>query len=483
MDLPFVSLSLVLFSLFGSIHCDNAVCVKYLEALNSDTPCLANLVDLDAVTHFPLSDVNTVISVKSTTLSAHLKFDGFSNLTIEGANRTKMSIVTCTSKDSGLYFSGVQGLMIRNLVFVGCGASQHSTTTDLLSSGQNETAKFKSALYIWKSTDVSIVNTGIHNSSGLGLSVFDTNGTVTVRHSTFEHNHLQLFDDDATHIGGGGVYIEFTTCPPGKLYGTCEDTSDYKTNSQYTIDNCVFESNWASTSHPEKSSFVKLIGTKKLTNFQGLARGGGLAIKILGSASGNSFSIKDSKFYNNRALSGGGLSIKIAGKATKNSVEVVNCKIVNNTSDQNGGGIDVGYRLSLIRKNKVSFTHCLIKENHAKSGGGTLLLWNNLGDCNSGQNSVEFTDCIWMRNSAEYGAAFDGTVYAPKGAGDNNIMFKTCSFKGNKVNESETDMGMGVQTLSGRGTFKMTNMVVTFCHSVHFENNTGTALWAVASRI
>ena len=29
----------------------------------------------------------------------------------------------------------------------------------------------------------------------------------------------------------------------------------------------------------------------------------------------------------------------------------------------------------------------------------------------------------------------------------------------------------------------MPNMVVTFCHSAHFENNTGTALWAVASKI
>ena len=450
----------------------------------SDTPCSVSLDTLDEILHLQLSAVNTVILVNSTVLSTKLVFDSFVNLSIEGVLGMNMPTVTCQSDDSGLYFSRVQGLTIRNLAFLGCGALQNSTTTDLLSAGKNQTAIFKSALYIWKTTDVKVMNVNIHQSNGLGMAIFDTNGSVIISDSTFKHNQMLMSKNDAfMHLGGGGVYIEFTTCPPGVLYGTCETSDDYKSGSQYRIEDCKFESNRASISNPEKSSFVKLVGVKKLTNFQGLGRGGGLAIRILGSASRNNISVVGCKFYHNQALAGGGLNIKIAGQASKNSAEIVGCEFVNNTGDQTGGGINVGSRLASIQNNVVRFKHCLIKENRAKTGGGMLLLFNNLGNCSSGQNSVEFIDSTWISNSAEYGAALDGIVYAPNGFGDNSITFKSCNFSNNFVIETQTDVGLGIQKLTGRGTFKLTNMVVTFCHSVHFQNNTGTALWAVASKI
>ena len=478
------------FAFIEPVHCDYKVCVNNREVISSesDIPCSVNLDNLDEICQLQLSAENTVISVNSTVLSTKLKFDDFTNLSIEGVLGTNVPTVTvtCQSNDSGLYFGRIQGLTIRNLAFVGCGALHNSTTTDLLSNGKNQTTKFKSTLYIWNSTDIKIMNVGIHWSNGLGMAIFDTNGTVIINDSMFKHNQMLTYKTDTSesiHLGGGGVYIEFTACPPGVLYGTCRTSHDYKSGSQYRIENSVFESNTASTLYPEKSSFVKLAGVKKVTNFQGLGRGGGLAIRILGSASNNTISIANCKFYHNQALSGGGLSIKIAGQASKNSIDIEDCKIVNNTSYQTGGGIDIGLRLDLIRNNEVMFKHCYIEENCAKTGGGTLLLLNNLGNCSSGQNSVVFVDCTWISNSAEYGAALDGIVYAPKGLEDNNITFKSCNFSNNRVIETQTDIVLGIQKLSGRGTFKVANMVVTFCHSVHFENNTGTALWAVASKI
>ena len=163
------------------------------------------------------------------------------------------------------------------------------------------------------------MNVGIHQSNGLGMAIFDTNGTVIINGSMFKHNQMLTSKNDTSesiHLGGGGVYniIEFTACPSGVLYGTCETSHDYKSGSQYRVEHSVFESNTASTLYPEKSSFVKLAGVKKMTNFQGLGRGGGLAIRILGSASNNTISIANCKFYHNRALSGGGLSIKLQVK-------------------------------------------------------------------------------------------------------------------------------------------------------------------------
>ena len=65
-----------------------------------------------------------------------------------------------------------------------------------------------------------------------------------------------------------------------------------------------------------------------------------------------------------------------------------------------------------------------------------LLLLNNLENCNSGQNSVEFVDTLWINNSAEYGAAIKGISYASNGFGDNSITFKSCSFTNNHVVEA-----------------------------------------------
>ena len=454
------------------------------EAISKESvPCSISLSNLDEVTQLQLSVVNTAILVNSTVLSEMLTFDSTVNLTIEGILGTDafniVPTVTCKSTDSGLYFSKIQGLTIKNLAFVGCGALQDSTTTDLLSPGRNKTAKFKSALYIWMCTNVKIVNIHIHRSDGLGMAIFDTNGTVIVNGSSFKQN--QMLSD--TYIGGGGIYIEFTKCPPGILYGTCETSHDYKLDSQYKISDCTFESNRANTSNPEKSSFVKLVGVKKLINFQGLGRGGGLAIRILGSASRNRISIVDCKFYHNQALSGGGLNIKITDEANRNSVKIISCRFVYNMADRSGGGINIGLRLAAIQNNVVRFESCLIEDNSAKTGGGMLLLLNNLGDCSSGQNSLEFVDSSWISNTAEYGAAVEGTVYAPNGFGDSRIIFKSCNFTNNRVVETETNIRLGVQKLTGRGTFKVTNIVVTFYHSVHFQNNTGTALWAVASKL
>lgn len=476
MELSLVIL-LLPFAFVRTSNSDNKICVNHQDG----SSCSAHISHLEELTHHSMSVVNTVISVNSTNLFAQVKFDRLVNLSIEGVEG-KIPTVTCRSNDSGLYFSGIRGLTIKNLAFVGCGALHNSTTTDLLSSGRNKTAKFKSTLYVWKSTNIRITNVDIHNGNGLGLTIFDTNGTVVISNSTFKHNQMQTLDD-TTYLGGGGVYIEFTACPPGVLYGRCETSHDYKSSSQYRIEDCEFESNKASTLHPEKSSFVKLVGVKNLTNFQGLGRGGGLSINILGSASENSISILDCKLYNNQAISGGGISIRITGQANNNSVEMVGCEIVNNTSSQNGGGVNIAYRLSLIERNKALFNSCLIEKNNAKSGGGTLLLLNNLGKYSSGQNLVEFIDCNWISNRAEYGAAVDGIVYAPEGLGNNIIRFKTCNFSENNVIEIQRDIGLGLQTLSGRGTFKVTNMAVTFCQSAHFEGNTGTALWAVASKI
>ena len=141
MGLALILVILTPFAFIGPVHRDNKVCVNNQEVISSETdiPCSANLDNLDVIIKLQPSAVKsvTVISVNSTVLSTKLKFDDFMNLSIEGILGTNVPTVTCQSNDSGLYFSRIQGLTIRNLAFVGCGALHNSTTTDLLSNGKN----------------------------------------------------------------------------------------------------------------------------------------------------------------------------------------------------------------------------------------------------------------------------------------------------------------------------------------------------------
>lgn len=455
------------------------LCIDDHEVVN-DKRCSVSIRNLDEVKQHQLSQTNVILSITSAVkLSTQLGFEGMVNLTIEGsADLNPMATVICNSSNDGLYISGTHTVLIRNLVFVGCGALHEGTTTDL-SGEANKTAKFKSALYIWNCTDVIVTNIDIHNSKGLGLVMFDTGGNIQINSSTFKNNQLDQYVDN---MGGGGLYIEFTACPPSTVYGHCEKLHSVN-NSQYRIESCTFESNRASLLHPEKSSFVKVIGVKNLTNYQGLGRGGGLAVNLFGRASNNNISVVDCMFYNNHAVSGGGLSLKIGEQASNNFLNFISCEIVNNTGKQTAGGLSISIRLSETQTNAVMFKHCHFKMNYAASGGGLLLLYNNLGSDPSGQNHVSFVKCEWTSNSAEYGAAINGIVYSSQGLGDNQIGFTECRFFLNYVKENKIDLLLGMQELSGTGTFKLTNIDVSFFHTVHFENNTGTALWAVASKI
>ena len=46
------------------------------------------------------------------------------------------------------------------------------------------------------------MNVHIHQSSGLGVMMFDTNGTVTINSSRFKQNQILMSESDAyAHIG------------------------------------------------------------------------------------------------------------------------------------------------------------------------------------------------------------------------------------------------------------------------------------------
>ena len=211
-----------------------------LDYLVRKLPCYGVKITIEG----PLLEIDTLVV-----------FSDFQNVTLAGEYSSV--IVRCTprngieSMDAGLSFRSVKNLSITDLTFEHCGALQNSTSANV-SSGS--TMKFKSAIYVLNCTDVNIIDVNVSNSNGTGIAFFDTNGTVVVFRSDFEQNNVSRFDTSLP--GGGGLYVEFTYCTPG-THGDCFHSTSDNQNSSYTVQNCTFIGNNASTLHPYTTSYIR----------------------------------------------------------------------------------------------------------------------------------------------------------------------------------------------------------------------------------
>ena len=144
--------------------------------------------------------------------------------------------------DTGIAFVRVRNLIITNISIVGCGM-KHVTTNPI------RAGKFRlvrSALFIQNSTNISLDSLTISKSNGIGLLLYDTNGSVSIKKSFFINSNLNSLERSKSLTGGCGIYIEFTVCSPGLLFSECDSRSNHFNKfAKYTIDQCVIEGNAA----------------------------------------------------------------------------------------------------------------------------------------------------------------------------------------------------------------------------------------------
>ena len=159
-----------------------------------------------------------------------------------------------------------------------------------------------SALYIQNSTNLLLSSVNISNSKATGLSIVDTNGTITIINSFFIANRIIIPAELSTIIsGGGGIYIEYTECAPGVR--DC-NSSDYvfANNSVINVENCVFDQNRALYNFSD--SLTEHLDSR---TYIGFGAGGGLSLQFNGHAKDVFIhaSVVASNFSNNKADNGG----------------------------------------------------------------------------------------------------------------------------------------------------------------------------------
>ena len=275
-----------------------------------------------------------------------------------GSNASNPAIIMCniSDLDTGVAFLRASDLIIDHLSIVGCGM-KHNSTNYL--NGKGNLISVYSAMFIQNSTNITLASINICNSTGIGLLMYYTNGTVNITQSIFANNTQEQ------NLGGGGIHIEFTSCAPGlALYDS--HNNHYNKNSKYIINQCTFEGNVATyDKNNYKDGFYN-------GNFSTFGVGGGISLWFKGQAKNNSFEVVSTIFTSNSAVSGGGLYVHSRENATHNHVKVLWCYFIKNIGSKQGGGSEIGNKIhqtgGLSKFNTYIIINCLFEQNEAIMG-------------------------------------------------------------------------------------------------------------------
>ena len=183
---------------------------------------------------------------------------------------------------------------------------------------------------------------------------------------------------------------------------------------------------------------------------------------------------------------GGALHIEL----TENSVNhmyIGSCNFTHNTAER-GGAIGIviikNPNNNIVVVYSIIFYSCNVIDNRAQIGGGVALKVSHAAISHPTWNIIRFHSCTFSMNKAKMSSAVDINGSAGKRLNQpftTLVLFGTeCYFKHNKVEISGTKIYRGQWY---KATVFAINVVIEFQEHIFFISNTGTALYAVNSRV
>ena len=405
-----------------------------------------------------VNEANTVsitLCPNDSTLDGDLKFSNKRAVYFNGY-WTAMSILRCQGESAGISFIKVLTVKFRNVIIKNCGSVQWI----------NE-SRFSSSVLIQSSTMISMSNTYINESQGLGMVILYSYAVINISNCSFSYGKAKK-----SLCGGGGLYIRL-------------DRSRTKKISKLNIANTLFRNNIATI------PYYKIINST--CPYFRLSHGAGLNYNLLWASSNNVVRVQDCTFKFNKAQDyGGGLNILINRLSSNNSIIFKNCTFHRNSAF-GAGGSNVGYWFKyvtyILKHNKIVFINSTFSNNYSKQGGGTIIFSTIAESFDIESNEVTFINCSWKNNRARYSSAVklnlqnQGT-YNSKGLLP-KVTFKNCIFEGNHLNTLTKLMNdkLAYVHKRGSGCFGSIGYKVQFNSSMQFINNSGGALYLVSSTV
>ena len=460
---------------------ENASSGEYHNLCKTHNATLYNISSLSILPELLQANLRVHFCAPHIQLDTNIHFHGLYNVTFTGGK--KMTKIDCfESKNAGVRFTESENIHLENLVFENCGNLQESTSINI-SSGA--TIQFFTSLYIFNVIDFSMYNVAIRNSNGLALTMFDVGGFVAISHCVFENNKIHAINDSDNIPGGGGVYVEFTYCPPGRYGEECDGSYNYIDNSTYNISHSNFTNNNASQATQLKTDFQ----INDRDRFQGFGRGGGFQVIFRGKSFGNNITVNNCRFSKNEAFWGGGLKASFQDESQCNTLTVLKSTFEYNRCFANGGGgANIGYTFyhsPFPCHNKIIFSDCIFLENEAKFGGG-LAFYSSDSTSSGLNNTAEFNNCTWIANKARYGSAVSLSIQAWTTVLSGNLptpVFINAKIIHNTIIDRRYDSKKDLFEIysNGTGAFFATRFTILFNESLVFKNNNGTAMYLTST--
>uniref|UniRef100_A0A1X7TR68 Right handed beta helix domain-containing protein n=1 Tax=Amphimedon queenslandica TaxID=400682 RepID=A0A1X7TR68_AMPQE len=330
-------------------------------------------------------------------------------------------------------------------------------------------------------TSISCRNESIpYGNSGI---VFDTCSNVTLISFTIEHCGL-LYKNELKYYGRQSVL--FYNCKNFNIlkvnfsdnngYGlVLYDSSDGSIQQNIFANNSVKQSD---LSIAEKSN----------------ATGGGLHIIFQYNPHNNKIAINASQFINNSATTIGGALYMEVDHCANFNLYITTSNFIGNRAGTAGGAIGFivhrgkcNYQGAIPYGFRISLISCNITNNMAKIGGGVtiqIVHYEAPGHIYINKREIFFQFCYFTGNKGMVSSAVDinGKIQkVDQSALETYVRFQYCYFIDNIA-------GIGIYQKEFRGklfkaTLYATDAIVFLVTKILFVNNTGTALYAVNTRV
>ena len=431
---------------------------------------------------------------------------------IQIANRTNVALygrlgghteIHCSlngNESAGYRFMNVTNLTLSNISFINCGilnpvideATQLQGTTPLLS-----------AVWFYFCENVTLSNIKVRKSIGTGIVLLDTIGRVEIIDSLFEtsnfHNKYNF---------SYGIYVKFSSdnVREDEAYENCNRSFTFVFHNDSFINNSVpsyhnqrvyslyrkdlnqrFGLGGGLTfQFEDNGSWYKVINITNCTfRLNAGHRGGGMSLNFINSTSRNNVAITQCNFTNNTGDFGGGLSLVFSDSPHNNFVLLANVEFSKNCAKMGGGAMELGFHFQQKKypePNVVTLKNCMVVENKAQYGGGTVLHYSRV-KFGTQNYVIEFINSTWERNKAVFGAAVQASVHVSDKLTSGTItspVFQDCKFMSNNRTEETFDVNRSEDELArltwGKGVFFTTALPIRFKGNTLFYGSNATAL-------
>ena len=469
-------------------HCDDSQCYTVTVSNASDAydsqdchigqyPCLTLQYALQNGSLCDCTEVMVNYSTGVARLNESIWISHKRNISVAGVGK---QVVYCDF-EAGIAIEYSEYIRIENLGWNGCSV-MHPTTALEPSRGVSF-PNVSSALYFYHSLDIDIANCSFTSQRGSGITMYDVGGLVMIKNSAFINNSLEYnCANDQCYNRSVGIQIEKTYCGDFLECYTPIGPTNYTSYGTYIIENCVFHAN-NNTLSPKLSRTEAILTYRE---HRTLAHGGGLAIRLMGTAEFNSFEVRGCEFSENHALWGSGMEVGVGDECASNTIRVIDCNFTANVG-LTGGALRVGLFPSLDYagyganqpNNSFLITNSTFSNNFAPTAGAISFFSNS--QVNTDHISrLEIQNSYFTNNTANISAAAVGiTAWSSDVAGYPPLaVFSSCTFYRNSILlriDHPGVFGLGVVATEG--------IPVEFRGSTNFSGNSGTALVASATLI